>query len=66
MWKRIEKTLFKIIPVYPTLQEKTFGIQQAHNKENLAITLRNWVTFSLRHHIMLEERRAYHFSYYSK
>ena len=65
MWKRIEKTLLKIIPKPPTAYEKAFGIQPANKKEIKPTILRNWITFSLRHYIMLEERMAYHINNYT-
>ena len=60
MWKRIENVLKKIIPLQVTNTEKAFGLQPRNKKERKATLLRNWVTFSLRHLIMEEERRAYH------
>ena len=60
MWKRIEKPLKKIIPVQITNTEKALGLQPTNKKEENATILRNWVTFSLRHLIREEERRAYH------
>ena len=60
MWKKIEKTLFKIIPKNPTEYEMAFGIQPTNQRDRGPTILRNWVTFSLRHHIMSEERKAYH------
>ena len=65
MWKRIEKTLVKIIPKPPTTYEKAFGIQAVNDKEKQPSILRNWITFSLRHYIMLEERKAYHINNYT-
>ena len=60
MWKRIEKVLLKIIPIPVSISEKAYGLQPRKKKETNATTLRNWVTFFLRHLIMLEEREAYH------
>ena len=66
LWRRIEKTLFKIIPKPVTSYEKAFGIQPLNHRDKQPTVLRNWITFSLRHNIMLEERRAYHIeNYYS-
>ena len=65
MWKRIEKILLKIIPKPITAYEKAFGIQPTNKKEIKPTILRNWVTFSLRHYILLEERRAYHINNYT-
>ena len=64
MWKRIEKHLKKIIPVQITNTEKALGLQPRNKREEKATILRNWVTFSLRHLIMEEERRAYHIPHY--
>ena len=65
MWKRIEKTLFKIIPKPITTFEKAFGLLPVNKKERKPTILRNWISFSMRHHIMLEERRAYHINNYT-
>ena len=59
MWKRIERVLLKIIPVPVTDSEKVLGLQPRRKKPTYATILRNWVTFFLRHLIMLEERKAY-------
>ena len=59
MWKRIEKVLLKIIPIPVTDSEKVLGLQPRRKKVTYAIILRNWVTFFLRHLLMLEERKAY-------
>ena len=64
MWRRIERVLIKIIPIPVTDSEKAFGIQPRRKKETNATTLRNWVTFFMRHQIMLEEREAYHINKY--
>ena len=60
MWRRIEKTLIEIIPIPVTDDEKALGLYPRRKKETNATILRNWITFVLRHLIMLEERRAYH------
>ena len=60
MWKRIEKVLLKILPIPISTSEKALGLQPRRKKETNATILRNWITFSLRHLIMQEERRAYH------
>ena len=60
MWKRIEKTILQILPVPPSEHEKAFGIQPSCKDERDPTILRNWVTFSMRHYIMLEERRAFY------
>ena len=62
MWKRIEKTLIRIYAKPITRHEMAFGVQprSKHNKEQrAATTLRNWITFTMRHLIMLEERKAF-------
>ena len=64
MWKRIEKTLLKIIPIPVTNSEKAFGVQPRRKKETNAVFLRNWITFFLRHMIMLEEREAFYVNNY--
>ena len=58
-WIRVEKTLRKILPKPLTPFEKALGLQPSNKKEEKPILLRNWVTFSVRHTILLEERRAY-------
>ena len=60
MWRRIERVLFRIIPRSPSLHEKAFGIYPINKKLRYAATLRNWLTFFLRHMIMQEEKVAYH------
>ena len=60
MWKKIEKVLLKILPIPISTSEKALGLQPRRKKETNATILRNWITFSLRHLIMQEERRAYH------
>ena len=64
MWKRLDKTLLRIIPRQVTNTEKAFGIHPRGKKETFATVLRNWLTFSLRHLILLEERKAYHIPNY--
>ena len=59
MWKRIERVLLKIIPIRVTDSKKALGLQPRKKKETNATILRNWVTFFLRHQIMLEERKAF-------
>ena len=59
MWKRVERVLLKIIPIQVTDTEKALGLQPRRQSETQATILRNWITFSLRHLIMLEERRAF-------
>ena len=64
MWKKIEVVLFKITPTSLTDLEKAVGLQLKKGKDECATILRNWLTFSLRHLIMQEERRAYHIKDY--
>ena len=59
VWKRIERVIFKIIPRRVTDSEMALGLQPRRKKETNATILRNWVTFFLRHLIMLEERKAF-------
>ena len=66
MWRRIESTIKRIIPIPVTNTEKAFGLQLRNKKERNAIILRNWITFTLRHMIMEEERRAFHIPRYYK
>ena len=54
------ENLEKITPIKVTKYEKAFGLQPKIKKEEHVITLRNWLTFTLRHLIMLEERKAYY------
>ena len=42
-----------------------FGLLPVNKKERKPTILRNWISFSMRHHIMLEERRAYHINNYT-
>ena len=60
MWKNLENTLLKILPKRVTKYEKAFGLQLGKKKENNLVTLRNWLTFTLRHFIMLQERKAFY------
>ena len=59
MWKKLEKILLKILPKRPTTYEMGLGLQVSKKEEEHQILLRNWITFSLRHFIMLEENRMY-------
>lgn len=63
LWKKLEVTILKIMPKALTIQEMAFGLQPSNKREKEATVLRNWATFSLRHHIMKEERKAYHRGY---
>ena len=60
VWNRIEKILLKIHPKSVTPYEKAFGLQPTNNKEENPLILRNWITYNVRHFLLLEERIAYH------
>ena len=60
MWIRIEKILLGIYPKPITQYEKALGLQPSTTKDEGPIILRNWITFTIRHYILLEERRAFH------
>ena len=47
------------MPQPSTLHERAFGLQPTNAKIRNPTVLRNWVTFTLRRHILLEERRSY-------
>ena len=64
VWKRIERVLLKIIPIPITKSEKALGLQPRTKKETNATIIRNWVTFTIRHLIMQEEREAFHIKNY--
>ena len=59
VWKRAEKVLFKIYPKSPTLHEMAFGLHTTNKHDRYPIILRNWLTFTLRHSILLEEHKAF-------
>ena len=63
MWKKIESTLLKITPRQITPYELAFGIQNTNKTDKNAVILRNYLTFTLRHCIMNEERKAYYKPY---
>ena len=65
MWSRVEPVLLKILGLPITPEEMAFGVQPRNKREEAATVLRNWIGFSLRHHVMREERRAYHLGTYS-
>ena len=60
MWKTLESTLLKIAPIQVTTYEMAFGLQPTNKKDENTTILRNWLTFTLRHCLMLEERKAYY------
>ena len=60
VWLAVENTLLKINPRPISLHEKAFGLLPRTKQERNSTILRNWITFSLRHHIMKEERKAYY------
>ena len=55
MWRRIEKVILKILPVQPSQPEMAFGLQPTCKDDKDPVILRNWITFSMRHFIMLED-----------
>ena len=59
IWNIVEKTLRKVIPQPSTLHERAFGLQPTNAKIRNPTIIRNWITFTLRRQILLEERRAY-------
>ena len=60
MWKKLESTLHKILPIKITSHELAFGIQARIRSEENKVTLRNYLTFTLRNLIMNKERASYH------
>ena len=65
MWRNIQVILLKINPIPPSSLEMALGIQPTCKREINSTVLRNWVTFSLRHYIMQEERRAFYLPKYT-
>ncbi len=65
MWRNIQVILLKINPKPPSSLEMALGIQPTCKREINSTVLRNWVTFSLRHYIMQEERRAFYLPKYT-
>ncbi len=65
MWGKLQGTLLKINPIPISTLEMALGIQPTCKREINSTILRNWVTFSLRHYIMKEERRAFYLSKYA-
>ena len=59
MWKTLETILIKIVPLQISAHEMAFGLQTTRYKDK-CITLRNWLTYNLRHCIMKEERKAHY------
>ena len=60
LWHKMENTLRRIYPKNISTFEMAFGLQPDTKKELPQTILRNWITFSLRHYIMKEERKAYY------
>ena len=58
LWLDIEPTLRRLHPTLVTEEEMAFGL--AHTKQTTGVILRNWITYSLRAHIMKLENQAYH------
>ena len=44
----------------PSQPEMAFGLQPTCKDDKDPVILRNWITFSMRNFIMLEERKAYY------
>ena len=66
MWNKIELLLLQIVPTPLTKYELAFGLYPQTRNELNATILRNWITFSLRHSIMGEERKAFHLERYTE
>ena len=58
LWKDIEPVLKKLYPARVTEEEKALGIVQ--KKATTGILVRNYITYSMRAHIMKMEQEAYH------
>ena len=58
LWRKLQNTLLQIIPTPLSDHEMAFGLSETNNNR-YAIRLRNWVTYTLRHLITLEERKTY-------
>ena len=65
MWTNLQATLIQINPIPISTLEMALGIQPKCKREINSTILRNWVTFSLRHYIMKEERKAFYLSKYT-
>ena len=61
-WLPSRMARLQINPLQLSTLEMALGIQPSCKKEINSTTLRNWVTFSLRHFIMKEERKAFYLS----
>lgn len=59
IWKRVEKLLLRIDCRPVTLHEMAFGLQESRRNRLYGVIIRNWITFSLRNSILLEERKMY-------
>ena len=61
MWRKLDKRLVKIIPKPFTVHEMAIGIEESkrEKRERYPVILRNWITFTLRRLIMLEEHKMY-------
>ena len=60
MWRRIQGTIMRILPVPLSELEMAFGLHPTRKEDRDPVILRNWITFTMRHLIMLEERKAYY------
>ena len=62
---KLHNTLVGIVNIEPSLHERVFGLQPRNKRQTAAVVLRNWLTFSLRHQIMVEERKAFYVPKYT-
>ena len=60
LWQRLQNTLMKIDARNISNYEKAFDLQARNRQEKNSTLLRNYITFYLRQHIMVEEHKAYH------
>ena len=60
MWRRMEKTIMKILPMPPSELEMAFVLQYSYKEDRDPVILRIWITSSIRHLIMQEERKAHY------
>ena len=65
LWNKLHNTLVGIVNIEPSLHERVFGLQPRNKRQTAAVVLRNWLTFSLRHQIMEEERKAFYLPKYT-
>ena len=65
MWRRLNGTLFAILPTPVTDHEMAFGLEEVERYRNSTI-LRNWITFTLRRMISQQEYICYKINQESK